>query len=460
MAIADRLRRKLRNLAPGPGPKEVASPSLPIESSLPKFQTEVVDLDYYQHHIPCQDACPVHTDARGYIQAILRGEWEWGYALARQPNPFASACGRVCVAPCEAACRRGKVDAPIPIRALKRFLTQRFGVEGDHTFPSKGSGPDNSATWESYSSLGRHRVPDGGKMAIIGSGPAGLTCAHDLALLGHKVTVFEALPHPGGNLGMVIPDYRLPRSLIRQEVEAVLKLGVELNTSSAIGREIPISYLRTQGYKALFLAMGMEKKQHFSSPEEGVFATTDIGGVEGQGIIHAVAIGHRAAFALDSYLTSRQWRVERRARLVPVAPEQLFSLDYLHRQRQDPPLAPFAVSGEMENPYAPEAAVAQAQRCLKCHIQTVFDGEKCILCNGCVDVCPMSCLKLVRIESIHHDQEVAALMEENARQGGRPVAGMLKDETRCIRCGLCARRCPTGAVQMMAFWFEEELAYA
>src|SRR3970282_716521 len=98
-------------------------------TSQPEFRVEIPDLAYWRRQIKCQDACPVHTDARGYVTAIADGDFERAYITAREPNPFASICGRVCAAPCEAACRRGDIDAPIAIRALKRFVTERYGVE-------------------------------------------------------------------------------------------------------------------------------------------------------------------------------------------------------------------------------------------------------------------------------------------------------------------------------------------
>lgn len=427
-----------------------------------KFRVQVVDLDYYRRNIPCQYACPAQTDARGYVQAIAQGEYGWGYRIARQPNPFATACGRVCVAPCETACRRGKVDTPIPIRALKRFVTQRFGVEGQYSFPAGAlqDKQDNSRTWESHWSLMRRRDERGRRVAVIGSGPAGLTAAHDLALLGYRITVFEALPIPGGYMAAGIPSYRLPRELVRREVEAILGLGVELKTGSpfAWNREVPISLLREQGYEAVFLATGVEKKQRISAPEEGILAEADMG-IAGHGIIHAVATGHRAAAALDGYFQGKEWRIERRGWLVPVDMDQFYDLRYLHQERRDPPTHPFPVTGELESSYSEEEAVEQARRCFNCNIQTVFDGTKCILCNACVDVCPLSCLKLVRIDSIQMDQPVTAFIQQQTQDGHRPVAAMLKDETRCIRCGLCHRRCPTGAVRMLSFWYEEELVY-
>lgn len=420
-----------------------------------RYHVQAVDMDYYKRNIPCQDACPAHTDARGYVNAIARGEFERAYYIARQPNPFATACGRICVAPCEAACRRGKVDSPIPIRALKRFVTQRYGVEGDYSFPTAPPGQDNSHTYESQQAIGSRRGE--GRVAVVGSGPAGLTAAHDLALLGYGVGVYEALSLPGGYMASALPGYRLPRDLIQREVEAILGLEVEVHTSSPLGPEA-VAGLKKQGYRAVFLATGVEKKQRPFSPEDGVFTEAGMG-VEGGGIIHAVAAGHRASRVVDAFLQGKRCRVQSQGWLEPVDPSRFFDLPYLHVERQDPRLSPFSIDGEMEAVYTEEQAVVQARRCLTCHLQTVFDGQKCILCGGCVDVCPMNCLKLVRIDQVYGETPVSVMMEAETPEGRRPVAAMIKDETRCIRCGLCHRRCPTGAVQLMAFWFEEEVVY-
>ncbi|MDP6347698.1 MAG: 4Fe-4S binding protein [Dehalococcoidia bacterium] len=421
-----------------------------------RYHVQAVDMEYYKRNIPCQYACPAHTDARGYVNAIARGDMERAYYIARQPNPLATACGRICVAPCEAACRRGKVDSAIPIRALKRFVTRRYGVEGDyHTFPWAPPGNDNSRTFESQLAIGDRRGE--GRVAVVGSGPAGLSAAHDLALLGYGVTMFEALPSPGGYMATALPAYRLSRELIRREVEAILRLGVEAHTSSPMEPEA-VAALKNQGYRAVFVATGLEKKQRPFFPEEGVFTEAGMG-VEGGGIIHAVAIGHRAARTVDAFLIGKRCRIQTQGWLEPVDPSGFFDMTYLHTERKDPRLNPFTIDGELEAAYTDEEAVAQARRCLTCSIQTVFDGQKCILCGGCVDVCPMNCLKLVGIDQVYGETPVTALMEEETPGGRRPVAAMIKDENRCIRCGLCHRRCPTAAVQLVTFRFEEEVVY-
>src|SRR5689334_13755791 len=191
-------------------------------------------------------ACPVHTQAGRYVTLIAQGRYEEAYRYARQPNPFASVCGRVCGHPCEPACRRGVLDAPISIRALKRFLTERYGPESRHpidVFPQK---PE---------------VLRQQKVAVIGSGPAGLSAAHDLALLGYPVTVFEASPVPGGMMHLGIPEYRLPRDVLQAQIREILDLGPELRVNSRLGRDFSLSSLREQDYQAVLLAFGLHRSR-------------------------------------------------------------------------------------------------------------------------------------------------------------------------------------------------------
>ena len=212
---------------------------------------------YWMEMVKCQDACPVHTDACGYVNAIAEGRDEDAYRIARATNPFASICGRVCGAPCEANCRRGSLDEPVAIRALKRFVTTKFGPEtGDFTRYRESCNqemlPPNRGDYE--------------KVAVIGAGVAGLTVAHDLAQLGYKVTVFEADSKPGGMLTAGVPVFRLPRELVMAEIDAIVSLGVELQCNQRLGRDFTIQDLRDQGYKAIFLGVGLPKGRKLDLP--------------------------------------------------------------------------------------------------------------------------------------------------------------------------------------------------
>jgi formate dehydrogenase beta subunit len=184
---------------------------------------------------PCAVACPAQTDVRGYVNAIARGDFEEAYRLAREPNPLPYICGKVCAHPCEDECRRGDVDEPIAIAALKRFATERHNLR-------KGHAPGLSVA-----------EPRTEKVAIIGAGPGGLTAAHDLARVGYRVTVFEAYPKLGGTMQVGIPLYRLPRETIDIETAPLKELGIEFVTNQRIA---DVDALLSDGYKATFIAVG------------------------------------------------------------------------------------------------------------------------------------------------------------------------------------------------------------
>lgn len=639
----------------------------------PRYRAAPTDLDFYARNIPCQQACPVRTDARGYVTAIARGEFERAYLIARAPNPFASICGRVCNAPCEAACRRGKVQPgePITIRALKRFVNDRFGV-----YDAGGTRPtprppysfyhptraefdlENSALQASIAALRARAHPaTGRRVAVIGAGPAGLSAAHDLALLGHHVTVFEAASVPGGMLVLGVPEYRLPRALVEMEIDAILSLGVDLKLDRALGRDFSIADLRRE-FDALFVGIGTYKSRKLNvegeqldgvlraieflinvnlggynvdlgqrvlvvgggnvamdvartaartgsregggdietalevaraavrmgatkevhclvvedrsemladpyevaeAEEEGVvihnhLAPARIVGADGKAtgvetldvarafddqkrfnpqlvphterlwqadsviiaigqsgdldwikpedgitvkrggtlqvdehlmttapgifaggdvafgprlIIDAVANGQRAARGIDAYLSGAPLETRRRATFVNIPLYEYAARGpargYMQTRYQRPPLTPIARRvgiAQVEEEYAPGIACAQGARCLKCSINTVFDGTRCILCNGCVDVCPYDCLKIVRISALEGDANLARVVGawQQARAGaGGPGSAMLFDPEHCIRCALCAERCPTGAITMEDFRFVEKV---
>jgi NADPH-dependent glutamate synthase beta subunit-like oxidoreductase/ferredoxin len=224
-------------------------------------------LSYLQSNFPCRAACPVGTNAGGYVSLIAQGRYEEAFALARGPNPFASICGRVCAHPCEAACRRGHLDAPLQIRALKRFVNERRGVESGRSFE------------EILRVVERPRPPAErpGRVAIIGAGPAGLSCAHDLRLMGHEVVVFDAAPVAGGMLRLGIPEYRLPRDVLEREIDFIRWLGVEIRLGVEIGRDILFEDL-TREYHAVFLGNGCRRGKSLRIPGvdlEGALTAVD-----------------------------------------------------------------------------------------------------------------------------------------------------------------------------------------
>ncbi|MDD5094121.1 MAG: NAD(P)-binding protein [Dehalococcoidia bacterium] len=184
----------------------------------------------------CQDACPVHTNVLGYIKQIAEGRFEDAYKTIRDTNPLPAVCGRICYAPCEKVCNRGQLDEPMAIRELKRAATDRVNIE-------KLEAPNIKKTGE--------------KVAVIGGGPAGLAAANDLALKGHGVTIFESLPEPGGMLRYGIPEYRLSKETLRQEIGYITKLGVEIRTGVKVGKDISLEQLRKE-HDAVFVGTGAQ----------------------------------------------------------------------------------------------------------------------------------------------------------------------------------------------------------
>jgi len=193
---------------------------------------------------PCQEACPAGTDAGRYVGLIGAGKFDEAYAVAAEVNPFPSVCGWICTAPCESSCRRGVLDEPIAIRTLKRFAAEH------------GKLPAVAAP----------TVRRAEKVAIVGGGPAGMSAAYYLARLGYGVTVLEAMPVPGGMMAIGIPEYRLPREVLQQEIERILGLGVELRLDTAMGRDFGLPDLEREGFKAIFLATGASKSRRLGVP--------------------------------------------------------------------------------------------------------------------------------------------------------------------------------------------------
>ena len=186
---------------------------------------------------PCQAACPIHTDARGYISAIEKGDVETAIRINRQVNPLPAICGRICPRPCERVCRRRQVDKPIAIAMLKRFAA------------------------DSTKGLKLLQMPErlyNEKVAIIGGGPAGLAAAHDLALLGYRVTIFDALKKLGGMLVEGIPEFRLPKDVVQEEVDVILSLGVEVKMGLYLGQDFTIEGL-LKDFQAVLLAIGSQR---------------------------------------------------------------------------------------------------------------------------------------------------------------------------------------------------------
>jgi NADH-quinone oxidoreductase subunit F len=202
---------------------------------------------------PCQAACPVNTEAWRYVAHIAHGEYREAYYVIRKANPFPSVCGRVCHHPCESRCRAGTSGGdPIAIRALKRFITDRIDpseYRPEHQTWTDGEPP---------------------RVAVIGSGPAGLTTAHYLSLKGYRVTVFEAEKEPGGMLLCAIPSYRLPREVIQREINSLLDENITMKCNTALGSDVTVEGLIEDGYKAVLLAMGAHRSKPLRLENEDV----------------------------------------------------------------------------------------------------------------------------------------------------------------------------------------------
>lgn len=610
--------------------------------------------------------CPVRTDAGRYVQLIAEGRYRDAYLTARSPNPFASVCGRVCAAPCEDLCRRGKLDAPVSIRALKRFVTEKYGVESrqPETFQELrrgGSEPGNKWRWHlpqlesELVGAGSHR-----KVAVVGAGPAGLSCAHDLALMGYAVTVFEATDRGGGMAFHGIPEFRLPRTLLDKEIAAIEELGVTFRFHAPLTPAFGISELKEQGFESIFLSIGAHKGRFldcpgsdldgiiraieylininngyrvpradkvlvigggfvafdaarmalrastadlpkekvdetgggmktaldaariaaragaevilaslesydempvmrteqgreefeqaveegvrfvpqrsvtrfegnghvhraqligvqrtyddegrfapvfdesvsesieadliilaigqqpdldFLRPEDGVevtpartlrverdtLATTADGVFAGgdaafgpRNLIDAVADGKTAARSIHAHLTGTPSEPRFVFRFEKI-PTRRFARSeaYDRLAREAPPTSDLGRRtgiSEVETSYEERQAREQGERCLACHIQTIYDPTKCVLCNRCVDICPENCLKLVPLGDVGLSEEkVSAACDVAGIARKDEVSAMIKDDEICIRCGLCAIRCPTDAMTMEVLYYE------
>ncbi len=207
---------------------------------------------------PCQNACPAGVNVPGYVSLVAEGRMDEALRLHRENNPFAAVCARVCFHPCESKCRRGSLDEAVSIRGIKRFMADaEVGVQ----LPSTRIDAANALR----------------KVAIVGAGPAGLSCAYFLARLGYRPVVFEAAPRAGGLLLQGIPSYRLPREVIDAEVAMIERLGVTIKTGQRLGRDISLSGLREAGYESVFLGIGAPHGSRLALPGE-----------EAQGVVDAM----------------------------------------------------------------------------------------------------------------------------------------------------------------------------
>ncbi len=198
---------------------------------------------------PCKATCPAHISVQGYVALTAQGKYQEALKLIKEENPLPAICGRVCHHPCESACMRGELDEPVAIDSIKRFLADLDLNSETRFVPQIKEKRDE-------------------KVAIIGSGPAGLSCAYYLAIEGYQVTVFEKLPVLGGMLTVGIPSYRLPKNIIEAEIQVMRDMGVEFKTGVEIGKDFTIAQLREQGYKAFFMGIGAQECKALGIPGE------------------------------------------------------------------------------------------------------------------------------------------------------------------------------------------------
>ncbi|MBI2869805.1 MAG: FAD-dependent oxidoreductase [Chloroflexi bacterium] len=272
------------------------------------------DADLEKTAVPCRRACPAGIDIPLYVDLISRGKFQDSLAIVREKVPFPGTLGRVCIHPCEEACRRGELNQPIAIKFLKRFVADR-----------------DTGAWKKYA---RRLPPTGKRAAVVGSGPAGLTAAYYLGELGHAVTVFEALPEAGGMMRVGIPDYRLPKDVLKKEITDILETGVELKLNTRIES---LDALFRQGYDAVFLAVGAHRGMKL-----GIEGEDSPGVVDGAAFLRSVSLGEKVDLgrqvavigggnaAIDSARTARRLGaakvsvIYRRTRAeMPASPEEV-----------------------------------------------------------------------------------------------------------------------------------------
>ena len=218
---------------------------------------------------PCKATCPAHVSIQGYIALINQGKYQEALELFKQEHPFPGVCGRICHYPCEGECTRNDVDQPLAIRYLHRFLADQDLASETPYAPEIQEKQDE-------------------KIAIIGSGPAGLSAAYSLAQNGYQVMVFEKLPVPGGMMAVGIPEYRLPRNIVSAEIKIIEKMGVIIKTGVTFGKDITLEGLETDGYKAVFLATGLHE-----SGKLGVEGEDLEGVLSGVSFLRDVALGKK-----------------------------------------------------------------------------------------------------------------------------------------------------------------------
>jgi NADPH-dependent glutamate synthase beta subunit-like oxidoreductase len=243
---------------------------------------------------PCKASCPAHMNVQGYVGLVANGKFTEALKLMKEDNPLPAICGRVCDHPCESNCNRGDIDEPVAINAIKRFVADL----------------DLNAETRYVPSIKKKK---GQKIAVVGSGPAGLSCAYFLAREGYQITIFEKAPVVGGMLATGIPSYRLPRNLIEAEIQVIRDMGVDIKTGVDVGKDVTVEQLRQEGYKAIFIGIGAQECKNLGvegEDLEGVYPWVDFLGNVNLG--KPPALGKRVAVigggnvALDAVRSARR----------------------------------------------------------------------------------------------------------------------------------------------------------
>ena len=253
------------------GPVEYPKQPLPDDNH---WGPHMWDEDYKKHNqenchesgtAPCKAACPAHIAVQGYIKMAAEGRYLDALKLIKQDNPFPAVCGSICNRRCEDACTRGSVDAPVAIDEIKKFIAEQELNEKTRYIPPRRTKRLSTEDYEE-------------KIAVIGAGPAGLSCAYFLSNMGYPVTVYDRNKVPGGMLTHGIPSFRLDRKVIGAEIDVLKKMGVKFKMGVEVGKDITIAELRKQGYKGFFLGIGAQKSAKLGIPGEdlnGVYGGVD-----------------------------------------------------------------------------------------------------------------------------------------------------------------------------------------
>lgn len=393
---------------------------------------------------PCQERCPIHMDVPRYIRAIQRRAFDEAVTIIREKAPFPLVLAYICRHPCEAKCNMRLLGKPIAIRSLKRFAAEQDTGSWNQNFKVTSS--------------------TGKQVAVVGSGPTGLTAAYYLTKLGHSVTVYEALPEAGGMMRVGIPSYRLPREVLAAEIKEIERLGVEVKTNTKVES---LGSLFEMGFNAVFLALGtqggttmdiegegkpvvipsvkfeMELGQGnainvnsttLATSQEGVFAGGDVVTGPTRSVVEAIAQGRHAASSIDIYLGGKG-QID--SSLASPEGEVAWYMPSLTAVRATPPK--ISIEGHRaEQTLDEETAVAEATRCLGCDLPIFADTT---LCSGCM-TCEFLCS--LRMSNGTRFNPLKAAIKVDRMGNGNEHAVTFTDE--CDGCGLCVRYCSRGAL--------------